>query len=152
MTLLLRIEGGHKWSAADKRMPAETTYFPGRQLSPYGEYVKSGDLVVGHVYFRVTYVDKDTMIPELAPLVFIGHDLNAMTPGPYFQDAASYLAGDRVDWPSTVEIDDDGVDTTSPGGAMYYVLPAGEVTCVLEFEQAIALLLQCSLRRKSWNG
>src|SRR5687767_12608228 len=50
-------------------------YFEGRELKPYGEFVKASDLVVGRVYFRVSYLDLDMMIPELVPLVFIGRNL-----------------------------------------------------------------------------
>jgi len=43
-------------------------YFDGRELKPYGEFVRAADLVDGRVYFRVGFLDQDTVIPELVPL------------------------------------------------------------------------------------
>jgi hypothetical protein len=47
------------------------------------------------VYFRVSYLDQDMMIPELVPLVFIGRDLRSKHPVMYYQDAEFFLAGKR---------------------------------------------------------
>jgi hypothetical protein len=47
-----------------------------REIKPDTEFVKVVDLVVGRVYFDVTYVDYDMIVPEITPLVFIGRDLH----------------------------------------------------------------------------
>jgi hypothetical protein len=51
-------------------------HFPGRDLPPFGEYVKFEDHVVGEVYFRVGYLDEQLLVPEVTPLVFVGRDLD----------------------------------------------------------------------------
>src|SRR5687767_12573744 len=75
-------------------------HFPGRDLPPFGEYVKSEDLVVGEVYFRVGYLDDQLLVPEVTALVFAGRDLGEENTSTghhqlYFQDFASYMRGDR---------------------------------------------------------
>ena len=72
-------------------------YFDGRELKSYGEYVRAADLVEGHVYFRVSYLDQNSVVPELVPVVFVGRNLDPQQRGLYFQDASSYLAGERYD-------------------------------------------------------
>ena len=69
------------------------TYFEGREVKPYGDYVLTTDLVAGRVYFKVGYLDEDMVVPELMALVFIGRDVNPKRPGFYFQDAPSYFGG-----------------------------------------------------------
>ncbi|HVQ28045.1 MAG TPA: hypothetical protein VMV21_00600, partial [Vicinamibacteria bacterium] len=73
-------------------------YFEGRELQSYGEYVRAAQLVEGRVYFQVSYLDQDSAIPELVPLVFVGRNLDPQQHGLYFQDASSYLAGERYDF------------------------------------------------------
>ncbi len=127
-------------------------YFEGRELKPHGEFVKASDLVVGRVYFRVSYLDQDMMIPELVPLVFIGKDLSSEHPGLYYQDAESFLAGKR--WgdtngkPAGAEHDDQG------DGYEGWFETESERTYsqVFEFEKALDGLLACSLRRRQWDG
>ena len=126
-------------------------YFEGRELKPYGEFVRAVDLEVGRVYFRMGYVDADTALPELAPLVFLGRNLDPEHPGLYFQDAASYLAGERYD---SVDCAPPPSETTEPDCSsvvQFHVLPQGEYASVFEYEKALDQLLACSLRRKSWD-
>jgi hypothetical protein len=72
-------------------------YFEGRELKSYGEFVKASELVIGRVYFRVSFLDEDMAIPEVVPLVFIGRDLSPEEPGLYYQDAGSFFEGRRWD-------------------------------------------------------
>jgi hypothetical protein len=92
-------------------------YFEGRELKSYGEFVKASELVIGRVYFRVSFLEQDMAIPELVPLVFVGRDLNPERPGLYYQDAASCLNGKR--WGGTndepdVESMDEDADVDGP--------------------------------------
>jgi hypothetical protein len=57
----------------------QNLYFPARELTPYAEYVEADDLTVGKVYFDVTFLDKQMLVPELRPLVFVGRDLSRKT-------------------------------------------------------------------------
>src|SRR5688572_11974226 len=51
-------------------------FFEGRTIKPFAEHVLWPDLVVGHTYFAVNFVDDDLHVPEVRPLVFIGRNLN----------------------------------------------------------------------------
>jgi hypothetical protein len=127
-------------------------YFEGRELKPYGEFTKASDLVVGRVYFRVSYLDQDMMIPELVPLVFIGRNLSSEHPGLYYQDAESFLAGKR--WGQTndepIGPDDDDAGDRSEG--WFETESERTYSQVFEFDQALDGLLACSLRRRQWDG
>jgi hypothetical protein len=132
-----------------------TVYFEGRDLPTYGVFVKASELVVGHIYFKVSFVDDDTVIPELSPLVFVGRNLDADELGLYFQDVDSYLAGQRyeaVDWPSAPEAGDapsaDGTGTE----CSFTVMPETDTVSVCEYDRALDQLLACSLRRQKWDG
>src|SRR5688572_12969866 len=70
--------------------------FPARDVPAYAEPVEPASLVVGAVYFAVTYVDADLLFPIVEPRVFVGRNL---APGDsenhYFQDLESYQRGVR---------------------------------------------------------
>ena len=130
-------------------------YFDGRELKQYGEFVKAVDLVEGRVYFRVSFLDQDTVIPELVPLVFVGRDLHPDQLGLYFQDASSYLAGERYDPADWVPANsqDELPDRFHRGREVWFeTMAETEFASVLEFEQGLNLLLVCSVRRRSWDG
>jgi len=113
----------------------DAVFFKGRDINPWGVYVEAGDLVEGRTYFAVHYLDKDLMIPELKPFVFIGRNLVHNDQATlYFQDAASYAAGSR--WENDVNADGGEVHTVTEGTPFVY-----------EFEQALDRLLYCSLLR-----
>jgi hypothetical protein len=132
--------------------------FERRTLKPYLVEVPPADLVVGHVYFRVSFLDEDMVVPEWFGLIFLGRDLNSQLPGLYFQDAESFFAGERSSddmWVSAVE---DGGD--SPDGYSWvgdhmrfdWVPERSRRSSVCDFEAAPDQLLACSLRRKKWDG
>jgi hypothetical protein len=127
-------------------------YFEGRELKPYGEFVKASDLVVGRVYFRVSYLDQEMMIPELVPLVFIGRNLSSEHPGLYYQDAESFFAGKR--WGGTNDEAMGAEDDDARDDAEGWFETESERTYsqVFEFEKALDGLLGCSLRRRQWDG
>jgi hypothetical protein len=130
-------------------------YFEGRELKSYGEFVRSADLEVGRVYFRMGYVDADSALPELAPLVFLGRNLDPEHPGLYFQDAASYLDGERyesIDWAASQSEPDEGPEIWRRHSVEFHVLPETQYASVFEYEKALDQLLACSLSRKTWDG
>lgn len=136
----------------------QNQFFEGRELKPYGEYALAADLIVGRVYFTVGFLDDDMAIPEMTALVFLGTDLSSRLPGLYFQDAASYVAGERIDVESWVSTQDD-LDADVTG--QHWVRDddvrldwqkARKHSEVYEFEGALNSLLSCSLRRRQWDG
>lgn len=124
-----------------------------REIPRYAVHVESQDLIAGNVYFRLSYLDEQMRVPELVPLVFVGRDLDeTSTDGThlfYFQDAGSYLAGVRRDDPPAAL---DGVSEEERLEQMlarghFEVFGEGQVS-VLSFENALNLLLLCSMRRE----
>lgn len=127
----------------------EPLHFPGRGLQQFGEYVKSEDLVVGEVYFRVVYSDDQLLIPEMTPLVFAGRDLDEKD-WLYFQDVTSYMRGDR--W----GMDHPPLDGSTEIERFEQLMRRGcfqsfentETSHVFVFEKALDVLLRCSLDRR----
>jgi hypothetical protein len=113
-------------------------HFPGRELKPYAEPVVEDSLVSGQIYFAVQFLDPEMLVPTLVPLVFLGPDLEE--PGPVrrllFQDAGSYRAGVRS-------------HAANHSGVVFYSQAEGQCNHLFEFEQALEVLLACSLRRES---
>jgi hypothetical protein len=130
-------------------------YFEGRELKSYGEFVKASELVVGRVYFRVSFLDEDMAIPELVPLVFIGRDLSPDEPGLYYQDAGSFFEGKRWEdtnaQPPAVSTNEDA-DVDGPHNGWFETESEDTYSTVYEFEKALDDLLTCSLRRRKWDG
>lgn len=109
------------------------------ELKPYVEYVRSDELREGEIYFRVTYLDDLTLVPMLKPYVFIGRDLDEGDEQQvYFQDAASYAGGVRLD---------DAREGGDMGNACIISGTASDVN-VMEFEEALKALIKCELRRR----
>jgi hypothetical protein len=130
-------------------------HFERRELKTYGEYVRAVELVEGRVYFRVSYLDHDSAIPELVPLVFLGRNLDPEQRGLYFQDASSYMAGERYDsaeWKSANSEQDLPRRLHEGPVVSFETMPETEFATVLEFEQALNLLLAVSIRRREWDG
>lgn len=68
--------------------------FEGREVKPYAEPIAAGDLKEGSVYFLVSFLDNDLLIPTMEALIFIGRNLEADDNGQlYFQDAHSHRRG-----------------------------------------------------------
>lgn len=92
-------------------------------------------------------------VPELVPLVFVGQDLDdAGSDGTarfYFQDAGSYFAGVRWGDPPAP------LDGVSEEDRLEQILSRGhfevfvdQQVSVLLFENALNLLILCSMRRE----
>jgi hypothetical protein len=112
--------------------------FEARELKPYAETVAAADLTVGSLYFAVSFVDSQALVPLLEPLVFLGRDIRGNETGwLYFQDLESNQRG--VQYPQL-----------PPAGPMprYVRCPEGAMINVHEFEAALNELLACSLRRR----
>ena len=112
--------------------------FEARDLKPWAEFVHSDELEIGTIYFSLSFLDDEMLVPELKPLVFIGSNLNQECEGAYFQDVPSYQAGVRYDsWKREDE-------------ALFQVFPIsdGSVWGVSKYENALDQLLVCALKRK----
>ena len=132
--------------------------FEGRDLKPYAVEVRAADLVVGHPYFRVGYLDDDLLVPHLEALVFLGRDLNPEGPGLYFQDAESFLGGATCDIGSLPPLppqdapDHDHLTFEMADDVWVDVYPTGDSVHVQAFDEALESLLECSLRWPKWDG
>lgn len=117
-----------------------TLRFEARDLTPWAEYVTTDHLRVGDVYFDVRFLDDDSLVPVLEPLVFIGYNLgNGDTSAVYFQDAASYLSGVHAYSPG---------QPPQPSGTEAVVCRfTGDGGHVLTYDRALEVLMRCSLRR-----
>ena len=130
--------------------------FEARDLKGFVDHVKAAGLVVGRPHFRVTFIDQDMVIPDLEALVFIGRNLHPEGAGLYFQDAESFLAGERIDpaklgsLPAVEETTDRF--TFEIGDQRIDVYPEREEARVLDFEGALESLMRCSLRHRAWDG
>lgn len=127
--------------------------FAGRDVPRYAVHVESTELTVGEVYFRLSYLDERMVVPELVPLVFVGRGLGGVNNDDearfFFQDAASYLAGVRSDDPPAPN------DGLSEEERLEQLLGRGhfesfgeDQVSVMSFENALNLLLLCSLQRE----
>lgn len=113
--------------------------FEGRDLKPYAEPISEGELAEGAVYFSLTFIDENALIPVMEPVVCLGRDPRSSGNGEwYFQDAASYFSGRRVDWNSAEEFDE-----AVTSGCLY----SGSLKGIFTFERALDNLLRCSIER-----
>ncbi len=134
----------------------KTLRFPEREIPRYAVRVEPSELVVGQVYFRLSYLDEAMSVPELVPLVFIGRDLEPESNGShrsFFQDAASYLSGVR--WgDASPEIVGQTEEERFEGWLQrghFETVAETDGGGVLLFERALDLLLLCSLERAGTN-
>jgi hypothetical protein len=131
--------------------------FEGHDPKPSPERLKSEDLVLGRLYFRVGYLDVNMVAPDVEVVVFIGRDLHPEGPGLYFQDVGSFLAGERFD-PARVrslpQVDgpDHGYFTPEMGDTGVDVYPERVHAGAKTFDEAIDSLLACSVRHRAWDG
>jgi hypothetical protein len=135
---------------------ADLIHFSGRDLPVFGEYVRSGDLLIGEVYFRVGFLDDEMHVPELTPVVFIGRDLDpenlpSNSHQLFFQDYGSYARGVR--W----GMKHPPVDAESESERFEQFMSRGwfesgeetEISNVFVFEKALDVLLRCSISRRN---
>jgi hypothetical protein len=111
-----------------------TKHFEGREVPCDSEYAPASSLIEGHIYFTVSFVDRELLVPSMVPLVFIGRDLDEGDSGMlYFQDAASHVAGVRFGSADQDEAEFHCVHVDTP--------------FVYEYERALDRLLWCSMER-----
>ncbi|HEY6333329.1 MAG TPA: hypothetical protein VI756_28655 [Blastocatellia bacterium] len=116
-----------------------TIQFEERELKPYAQPVSAGELREGEVYFLLTYLDDEMLIPTMATVVFLGRNLGPGEAGIlYFQDVQSYNRGVPYDW----ESDEDREGT-------FFHCSERETGSVFEYDGALDGLLGCLMRRKA---
>ena len=97
----------------------------------------ASELTEGSVYFKLTFLDEDMLIPSLEALVFTGRNLDAGESGQvYFQDFDSYRRG--VTYHSACGDEQ----------ATFLKGSENELGAFFEYEQALDVLMACSLRRR----
>jgi hypothetical protein len=113
--------------------------FEARDIKPHSERVKVSDLVEGDVYFSVTHVDCEKLIPVLEPYVFAGRDLALGDSGRrYFQNLDPVRQ-------------EHGESFTRGNYEQFYV-ESEEESHFFEYEQALEELMLCALRRQEKLG
>jgi hypothetical protein len=114
--------------------------FEARELKPYAEPMTADELTEGGVYFAVRYIDEEMLIPTIDTLVFIGRDLDPGDSGRlYFQDIDSYMQGIRF-------------ATATEDTMALFMTESADKPWIFQFDQALDLLMGCSLRRKQMRG
>lgn len=112
--------------------------FEARELKPYAEPVSASELKEGAVYFSVTFADDDMYVPVMQTMYFVGLNLHQGDVGRvYFQDIDSYQRGIRYE------------SVTEDDHATFITCSEDELNSVFEYEQALDVLMRCSLRRSS---
>ena len=116
--------------------------FEERELKRYAEAVSKDQLEVGSVYFFITYVDDQMLIPTMETVVFVGRNLEAGDVGQvYFQDIDSYRQGVRYSAPNPEERE-----------AHCFTGSEDELGHVFDYEHALEELMKCSLRRRGTSS
>jgi hypothetical protein len=114
-----------------------TTMHFAREVKSYAEPVSTDELKEGSIYFFVNFVDGELLIPAMEPVVFVGKNLKAGEVGRmYFQNIYSFHEGTRYD------------TTDDEHPAEFHTGSADELGHVFEYEQALDVLITCSLRRR----
>ena len=114
-------------------------YFEGRELPLHAEPISECDLREGEIYFALTFLDDEMLIPSLQPVVFIGKNLEGNERDLlYFQDAESYREGIRFGSEGS------GDSATFSCGA--------KPSHIFDYEHALNGLLRCSFRRGETLG
>ena len=107
-----------------------------RDIKTHGEPVSKSDLEEEAIYFFVNFVDEEMLIPTVETVVFVGRNFELGEVGRvYFQDVHSFREGIRYD---------------TPGDENYAEFHTGsedELGHVFQYEQALDVLIACSLRR-----
>jgi len=111
-----------------------------RELKLGAEPVSAAELKEGMIYFFVNFVDRELLIPTIEPLVFVGRNFEPdEVARVYFQDVYSYGEGIRYDTSDAFE----------GSKAEFHAGSEDELGHVFEFEQALDVLIACSLRRRN---
>ncbi|MEZ5901327.1 MAG: hypothetical protein R3D51_17750 [Hyphomicrobiaceae bacterium] len=127
-------------------------WFEGREVSLTAMPVEATALEIGKTYFSLTFIDSFMLTPILETLVYLGQE--EAVDGKIvlqFQDISSFNAG--VPMPKSFEGSKPRLSHTPSGDiATFYQCSPTDLGSVFEFENALALLMLCSLRRKKANA
>lgn len=116
--------------------PPRSMRFEERELAPHPKSIDHKVLEEGGVYFIISFLDDEYLVPELDAVVFIGRNLRRGDRGKiYFQDFASYDEGVRF--------------PADRGSAAEFICFVATEHCVYEFEQVLNQLLRCSIKRST---
>jgi hypothetical protein len=109
--------------------------FRSRELMSYSEPISADSFVRRNVYFSLQFADPKLCIPILAPVIYIGKDLeDGDSDIFYFQDYESYTAGVRY--------------SGLTEGSVFHIYGRTEMNHIFEYEKALESLMKCSLRRR----
>lgn len=122
-------------------MDNSDTQFEKRELNPYAEPVTASLLKEGEVYFSVQFVDEAMLIPIMETWVFAGTGLHPEDADNhlYFQDVESYQQGIRF-------------NSATSENACFQVATEKNINHIFEYEHALDVLMNCSLRRRGKTG
>lgn len=107
-------------------------YFEERELSLSAKPVETTEFIEGEVYFSVSYLDDDKLIPDLKSYLFVGRDL-----APDDSGQLHFQVMDPVHR-----------ETSSENGYVEFPARTRDRPDLLEYEQALEELMRCSLRRR----
>lgn len=116
--------------------------FKARELHAYAKPISVNELQEGSVYFAVSFADTKMHIPVMDTLVFIGSRLDEVEENGnlYFQDIDSHEKGVR--W-----------NSAEPGEKGTFIqCEKDQLNSIYEYEEALNVLLRCSLRRSKLKG
>jgi hypothetical protein len=115
--------------------------FEAREVKPFAEPVTLDSLREGEVYFSVQFIDDQMIVPIVGTWVFAGEvfDPELQDNRLIFQDAESHRQGVRYGSPN----EDDGE---------FQLQQKKYINHIFEYENALNVLLSCSLRRQKIRG
>lgn len=110
--------------------------FEARDLKKYAEPISESDLEEGAVYYALTFVDEEMLIPHVDTIVYVGVNLDGTDRDRvYFQDIDSFRDGIRF-------------NTAAPEGAVFHSGSKDELQHIFDYEKLLDQLLACSIRRE----
>jgi hypothetical protein len=112
--------------------------FKERNLKDHAEPVHANALRIDQVYFSLQFLDVDLLVPFLEPLIYLGNNLRAGDKNlMYFQSFESHRAGITLDEASSHH---------------FQITDSANMNHIFEYENALDLLMNTSLRRRKDLG
>ncbi len=113
-------------------------HFVRADLKPYAQPVEAGDLQLGCVYYLVNFCDEAMKTPIIETVVYLGTD----PPAGYREavEAKAVFFQDHLSFSLTED------DSSSPEDQRFFEFQANELGNVFAFEDALDVLIRCSLR------
>lgn len=111
--------------------------FPSTELPSYAEPASPDQMQVGCIYFALLYSDPDLLVPNLYPLMFLGHDLDGAPRNMrFFQHFDSYRDGVRYGRHAPEE--SECFEMYGPDAGKH----------IFDYEHAVQSLMRCALNRR----